>query len=181
SPPSTPTTNRRVYPSNTNPIYGFVKGVARGSVPYDLARTRAMKSPYSTRRDATRGYDVQTRDILTRCEALADRTSSWVYLAMQHPGSKTPFLSFASRKLRREVPEELVKIHKDVGAMMVLVKHSDRAQQLDVERMQLEATEKVVAAQDVAASALEEARVAREEIERMRAELALRDHILGNN
>ncbi|KAF6749335.1 hypothetical protein DFP72DRAFT_1073452 [Ephemerocybe angulata] len=174
--PTTTPQQKRVHPSDTNAVYGHVNGAARGTTVISMARVRAMKAPYTTRATATHGFDYLSRDLISRCEALADRTSGWLYIAMQHPGSKLPFLHYTSRKLRREAAAEMNTIHKEVGDMMKLVKRGDRAQDLNIERATMQAEKMVQEATDMATKSEQAAKAAQEENARLLAELAARDH-----
>ncbi|RXW22158.1 hypothetical protein EST38_g3692 [Candolleomyces aberdarensis] len=117
--------SRCVYPSDTRAIHGYIEGVGRGNEPAQMARVRPAKPLDRDQRKAMKHYDKWTRDLFTRCESISNSTGCWMYVAVQHPSSRTPFLHFASRKVRREAPEELRDIHQDVSRMMVLLKRAD--------------------------------------------------------
>ncbi|KAF6747733.1 hypothetical protein DFP72DRAFT_1075015 [Ephemerocybe angulata] len=174
---------KRIFPSGKNPLFKTVKGAARGSVPILMPRVRKLKARYLTAKASSRAYDNLTRDIITRCEDIAERTNSWVYFAVQNPASKTPFLNYASRKFRKDAKEELKEIHKLMGKTMSTVKAADRASDLSVVRVQELADEKVKEANDLAAQAEKALREAQEEIERLKADMAtqksVRDLLLG--
>ncbi|KAJ2911918.1 hypothetical protein MD484_g8502, partial [Candolleomyces efflorescens] len=174
SPPSTPTAARkRVYASNSNAIHGFIEGVGRGNGLLDMARVRPMKPVATSRKSATRKFNRFARDMFTRAEDISNGTACWMYVAMHQPGSGHPFLHFASRRLRSEAPEELQKIHQQVGTTMSMLKRADRARLLDHERVRMEAEKS-------AAVALARADKAELEVERLRQELEARDKVLSS-
>ncbi|RXW15218.1 hypothetical protein EST38_g10631 [Candolleomyces aberdarensis] len=148
---------KRAYPSDSNPFFGVIEGLGRGNEKTKMARVRELKHPYADQATANKRFDVLSRDLLTRAEALAHRTSGWVYVAVHHPSARTSFLHFTSRKLRKEAPEEVHKIHKEAGKMMSLVKRADRVQVINYERERADAQEKLVAAQEAARVAQAEA------------------------
>ncbi|KAJ3532945.1 hypothetical protein NMY22_g7545 [Coprinellus aureogranulatus] len=172
------TIQARVYASDANPIHGRIT-VYRGNKKYKIARLHKMKHLYQKRKDATKAFDRLSRDAVTRVEAAAERTGGWVYLAMLHPGSRQPFLEYASRRLRKDATEEVEQVHKAVSTMMHLVKQADRAADIDVQRVQQQAEEQVRKAQDEADAAKAAADAALEENARLRKALAVRDQILS--
>ncbi|TEB10929.1 hypothetical protein FA13DRAFT_1806193 [Coprinellus micaceus] len=120
---------KHVYPSDVNPVFGTMTGVGRGSSVYQMARETSFEGPLR--------QPQGLRFVLSRAahaESVAERTGAWVYVAMQHPGSRTPFIHYASRKLRAEAPEELQVIHCDMNRAMTLLKQADRAHHLDLIR-----------------------------------------------
>ncbi|TEB19513.1 hypothetical protein FA13DRAFT_1797538 [Coprinellus micaceus] len=125
---------KHVYPSDVNPVFGTMTRVGRGSSVYQMARKHRLKDPYANRKDAVRAFESGSRNVITRAESVAERTGAWVYVAMQHPRSRTPFIHYASRKLRAEAPEELQVIHRDMNRAMTLLKQADRAHHLDLIR-----------------------------------------------
>ncbi|KAJ2936236.1 hypothetical protein H1R20_g857, partial [Candolleomyces eurysporus] len=172
-------TKKRVYPSDGKAPYGYIEGAGRGNEPAHMARTREQKPPFIDQTLATRYYREKAKDILTRCEDVAYRTSSWVYIAMQHPAANSNFLHYASLKLRMEAPQELNQLHKDVGRMMSTLKRADRLQTIDVTRYQQQADERVQVAEDQAREADSRAQRAESETDRLRKELDARDRLLA--
>ncbi|RXW11581.1 hypothetical protein EST38_g14276 [Candolleomyces aberdarensis] len=149
-----------------------------------MARKRGLKMIPKTQRSASRIFNDASREILTRCEDLSNRTASWIYIAMHHPGASVPFLHFASRRIRKEAPDELAKIHQEVSSMMKLLKRADRTHSLEQEREKLEAhrmaAEAVKQAEEAnkqAAEASDRATRAELESERLRRELEARNKI----
>ncbi|TFK17131.1 hypothetical protein FA15DRAFT_605677, partial [Coprinopsis marcescibilis] len=59
-------------------------------------------------------------------ESLSTRTGCWMYFAIQHPSSRSPFIHFASRKLVNEAGELVEEFHKDVSRPMSAVMRADR-------------------------------------------------------
>ncbi|KAJ2935063.1 hypothetical protein H1R20_g1992, partial [Candolleomyces eurysporus] len=164
--------SRRVYPSDTRAIHGYIEGMGRGNEPAQMARVRPAKPLDRDQKKAMKHYDKWTRDLFTRCKSISNSTGCWMYVAIQHPSSRTPFLHFASRKIRREAPEELKDIHQDISRMMVLLKRADRSKNLDFHRQHQEAEEQ-------ARLATARATRAESEAERLQAELAARERIIS--
>ncbi|RXW13778.1 hypothetical protein EST38_g12077 [Candolleomyces aberdarensis] len=187
---------KRIYPSDGKAPYGYIEGAGRGNgaagafsvavsgpmhLPFgsDMARTREQKPAFVDQTLATRYYREKAKDILTRCEDLAHRTSCWVYIAVQHPAANSTFLHYASLKLRMEAPQELNQLHKDVGRMMSTLKRADRLQAIDATRYQQQADERVQMAEEQAREADARAQRAESETDRLRNELDARNRLLA--
>jgi methyl-accepting chemotaxis protein len=106
---------------------------------------------------------------------------------MQHPKAKQPFTHFASRRLRKEAPEELKKIHKEVSSMMKVLLRANHSHTLDftreqeqAARMVEEASQQVQEASRQVQDANERASKAEEEAERLRKEMAATQYILSS-
>ncbi|KAF6758697.1 hypothetical protein DFP72DRAFT_1064801 [Ephemerocybe angulata] len=176
---------KRITPSAVNAVHGFVNGACRGSKPTEVPRTRAVEPPFVTRKEASRAFRAQTKDLLTRAESVADRSAAWVYIAMQQPGAKKPFVHFASRKIRREAPKELEQVHITVSGMMALLMRGDRAKDLETVREHMETEEKLKKAELAATEAeraakaiADENAVLKAQIAEQRAQVAARDALL---
>lgn len=59
------------------------------------------------------------------------RTGSWVYIAVQHPAAKKPFVHFASAKLRREHPRGLARVHAEMTNVMSSLGMANQRQLVD--------------------------------------------------
>ncbi|RXW13467.1 hypothetical protein EST38_g12387 [Candolleomyces aberdarensis] len=183
---SHPLKKKRVYPSDSKPKEGYIDGVSCGDHPVDMARKQGLEPLPKTQRSASRLFNDTSREILTWCEDLANRSASWIYIAMHHPAATLPFTHFASRRIRKEAPEELAKIHQEVSSIMRLLKRTDRTHSLDNEReteeacrMAAEATKAQEASQQ-AQEASERAARAELETERLRRELAARNKVISD-
>ncbi|KAJ3521135.1 hypothetical protein NMY22_g12436 [Coprinellus aureogranulatus] len=143
----------RVYPSNRNPVHGFIEGLARGNEPISLARVRALKAVYEKNSDAVKAFDTLIRDLFTRCEDIANRTSCWLYIAVQHPSSRQAFAHYASPKFRREAGEDMGKIHEAVGRTMANLTLAARLESIELLRQKSAALEQAKAAEARAESA----------------------------
>ncbi|KAF6742532.1 hypothetical protein DFP72DRAFT_1081836 [Ephemerocybe angulata] len=163
---------RRARASNVNPLYDVVRGVGRGSEELRMARVRPIKAPIRNQKAAVKYYDYAVKDLMCRAESIANATGCWLYVAMQHPSSRTPFTHYASRKLRREAEADLGSIHSDMNRMMSQLKRADREQFLDFVRSQERAQESVREANARAEQAASEA-------ERLKGELAAREALLN--
>ncbi|KAF6749910.1 hypothetical protein DFP72DRAFT_1072818 [Ephemerocybe angulata] len=175
--PTTATPTHRAYASNANPVHGMIKGVCRGNDVTSMARTRAPKSPFKNTADAQTFCEYNVRDLFSRVESLAESTNAWAYIAIQHPWSRTPFLHYTSRKLRKEAPNDVAVLHRDVSRIMSQVKRADRSRLLELVKTK-------DAAEEAARAAEERALRAEQEVERMKAasaqqaSLSARDFVL---
>ncbi|KAG2024116.1 hypothetical protein CC2G_001703 [Coprinopsis cinerea AmutBmut pab1-1] len=156
---------KRVQPSGVNAIFGYVDGVGRGNEKYRLHRTRELLPPITDQARATRALDRWITDLVSRAESISFRTGAWLYLAVQHPASKTPFIHYASKKLRKEGQAEVEAIHKEVRqAMNTLTRAHKRA---------VVASEREISeAQTQAKEALERAERAESELEKLKRLIA---------
>ncbi|KAG2009481.1 hypothetical protein CC2G_012414 [Coprinopsis cinerea AmutBmut pab1-1] len=109
---------KRRQPSGTYARFGKVEGAGRGNDVWDLYRVRHLKPPIKEQAEATRKLERWTIDLMSRAESISTRTGCWLYLAIQHPASKTPFAHYVSRKLRNDAPEDVAIIHKEVRQTM---------------------------------------------------------------
>ncbi|KAH6884771.1 hypothetical protein BKA70DRAFT_1445673 [Coprinopsis sp. MPI-PUGE-AT-0042] len=150
----------RPQPSGVNPIHGLVQGAGCGREPYAIACGRKLKDPILDQALATKSFDRWTQDLVTRCESISSRTKCWLYLAVQHPQSKTPFVHFTSSKLLKEAPEEVSKIHTEASKMMSTLTRGYRLSAVEAERGRLRAEEQ-------AEEALNRARKAEDELDRL--------------
>lgn len=91
---------------------------------------------------------------------------------MNQPASRTSFTHFASKKLRREAPQELGRVHSSVSKMMTLVKRVDRGEFLKNTRL-------VEEAQAQAADAQTRAIDAEKRLSELQVELSNRDRLLS--
>ncbi|KAJ2911559.1 hypothetical protein MD484_g8856, partial [Candolleomyces efflorescens] len=179
---------KRVYPSDVNPQEGVIDGVGRGDCPVDnMARKRSLKPLPKTQTSASKVFNDTTREILTRCEDLANRTASWIYVAMHHPGAKVPFTHFASRRVRKEAPEELQRIHKEVSNMMKTLARADTTVSLqhiresaEAQRAAEEAAKQAEEAAQRAQEADERASRAEQENARLRQQLDARNKVISS-
>ncbi|KAJ2911576.1 hypothetical protein MD484_g8837, partial [Candolleomyces efflorescens] len=169
--PVSPANAKRRYPSNSKGPYGWIEGVGEGNEGAQMARTRELEEVFTEQKAATRHYRDKAKDVITRCESIATRSSCWLYVAMQHPSSTSNFYHFASRKLRMEAPDELNEIHKQVGRMMSTMKRAGKLQNIDFCRQQQQAEEQVKMAQIQVQEADERATVAELEADRLRKEV----------
>ncbi|EAU81813.1 hypothetical protein CC1G_10416 [Coprinopsis cinerea okayama7 len=144
----------RRQPSGRNATWGVVEGAGRGSEPYPIHRVRELKPVISSQRKATKDLDRWTADLLSRCESISTRTGCWLYLAMQHPASRTPFVHFTSRKLRKDAPEHVRKIHNEVRLTMNALTRADRRARVEVES-ELQMTQQKLASAEKRAEDLE--------------------------
>ncbi|KAH6905371.1 hypothetical protein BKA70DRAFT_1108112, partial [Coprinopsis sp. MPI-PUGE-AT-0042] len=94
-------------------------------------------------------------------ESFAVQTGCWLYFAVQHPDSKSPFVHYSSHKLRREGASDLQVIHQEVGRTMSALVRADRVSKVDIIRSQAAAEEK-------ASEALYRATKAEDELERLK-------------
>ncbi|KAH6912407.1 hypothetical protein BKA70DRAFT_1423105 [Coprinopsis sp. MPI-PUGE-AT-0042] len=134
----------RLRLSNLHPIFGLVDGAGRGGSILEIARQRELEAPFNFVSDATRKYEGWVKDLLTRCESISSRTGCWLYLAIQHPNSRTPFTHFTSRKLRNEAPEQVTSIHSLASQMMAALTRADRRSKVEAEMAKVEAEKKAV-------------------------------------
>ncbi|EAU86897.2 hypothetical protein CC1G_10788 [Coprinopsis cinerea okayama7 len=131
--PPTASSGTRKQPSGVNPLYGFVDGAGRGSEEYKIYRTRALEPAYEDQADATANLARWTTDLLTRVESISYRTGCWLYLAVHHPMSRTPFIHFVSKKLRRDAPTEVERLHKEVRQLMTTLTRAQKRSVVEAE------------------------------------------------
>ncbi|RXW14433.1 hypothetical protein EST38_g11420 [Candolleomyces aberdarensis] len=171
-PPGEAMPDKRLWPSDKAHPFGYIDGLARGSEPIEWARQRKKGGPIIKQEYVSKSWEYWAQELFTRAERMADAVSGWVYVAIQQPGSRGPFVHFASRRVRKEAPDELAAVHNQVARMMAILKRGDRAQNLDLIRE----NEKV---KDQAESAEKRAFEAESELTRLRAELNARNHLLS--
>ncbi|KAK7055926.1 hypothetical protein R3P38DRAFT_3566036 [Favolaschia claudopus] len=102
SPGSTPTPRARIRASNGNPAFGKVQGAYRGSETADIIRSRAQRQKISDRKECSARFGRKTKELIERCEDLAQETGCWLFFTAQHPYAKEPFYHFASSRLLRD-------------------------------------------------------------------------------
>ncbi|KAJ2920825.1 hypothetical protein H1R20_g16269, partial [Candolleomyces eurysporus] len=166
-PPGEPKPDKRLWPSDKAHPFGFIDGLAR-----EWARQRKKGSPIIKQEYVSKSWEYWARELFTRAERMADAVSGWVYVAIQQPGSRGPFVHFASRRVRREAPDELAAVHNQVARMMAILKRGDRAQNLDLIRENEKVKDQI---QSVEKRAFE----AESELTRLRAELNARNQLLS--
>ncbi|KAF6755500.1 hypothetical protein DFP72DRAFT_342871 [Ephemerocybe angulata] len=104
--------------SSLNPIHGWVKGAGCGNDGADVPRTQRLDPPYGTVAERTKAYRRMAHSLLTKAESVGTRTGSWVYVAIQNPGSGSSFWHYTSPKLRSEGAKELQNVHKVMNNFM---------------------------------------------------------------
>ncbi|KAF6758358.1 hypothetical protein DFP72DRAFT_751643, partial [Ephemerocybe angulata] len=117
---------KRVFPSGARPIYDYIEGVGQGKRALSMARKRELKPRITDQVKASKFYSEWVHDLMTRCESISVRTGCWLYVAVQHPASRTPFMHYSSPKLRREASQALATFHEQVSMAMTALVHSDR-------------------------------------------------------
>ncbi|EAU87320.2 hypothetical protein CC1G_02079 [Coprinopsis cinerea okayama7 len=156
---------KRIQPSGVNHFHGFVEGAGRGSEEYRVYRVRELKPPITDETKATKDLERWTIDLLSRCEAISTRSGCWLYMAIQHPAARTPFVHFMSRKLRRDAPEACKLIHREVRQTMNALTRAHRRGRVELE-VELEKTK------DDLESAQKRAEDAERALEALKAKLA---------
>ncbi|KAJ2920862.1 hypothetical protein H1R20_g16232, partial [Candolleomyces eurysporus] len=164
---------RRLYPSDKNAHHGHIEGVGRGNRMIKMARKRPLKAVYTNQRTSSASFRALTRDLMTRAEDIANRTASWLYVAIHNPGASQPFTHFASRRLRLEAPDDLQKIHQQVASLMTVLKRADRSHSFQSEKEKEEAIQKMKEATERAEKATAQAANSKAEILRLREELRI--------
>ncbi|KAJ2932144.1 hypothetical protein H1R20_g4971, partial [Candolleomyces eurysporus] len=167
------TKKKRVYPSDKNALHGHIEGVGRGNRMIKMARKRQLKAIYTNQRTSSASFRALTRDLMTRAEDIANRTASWLYVAIHNPGASQPFTHFASRRLRLEAPDDLQKIHQQVASLMTVLKRTDRSHSFQSEKEKEEAIQKMKEATERAEKATAHAANSEAEILRLREELRI--------
>ncbi|KAJ2928407.1 hypothetical protein H1R20_g8708, partial [Candolleomyces eurysporus] len=178
SKPSAPTKKKRVYASDKNPHHGYIEGVGRGNRMIKMARKRKLKVVYTDQHTSSMNWRRLTRDFMTRAEDVANRTASWLYVAIHNPAASQPFTHFASRRLRLEAPDDLQKIHQQVASLMTVLKRADRSHSLQSEKEKEKVLQKMQEATDKAEKAMEQVAKAESEAQRLREELDARNKVL---
>ncbi|KAG2003593.1 hypothetical protein CC2G_004185 [Coprinopsis cinerea AmutBmut pab1-1] len=163
SPTPSPTKpkEKRTQPSGANAKWGTVEGAGRGNDVWDVYRVRKLKPPIRDQAEATRKLERWTIDLMSRAEAISTRTGCWLYLAIQHPASKTPFTHYTSRKLRNDAPEDVEVIHKEVHHTMNNLTRAHK-------RRLFEAEKEAQAAKEEASAATKRAERAEDELSRLK-------------
>ncbi|KAJ2927244.1 hypothetical protein H1R20_g9851, partial [Candolleomyces eurysporus] len=175
---SPPTKKKRVYASDKNPHHGYIEGVGRGNRMIKMARKRKLKVVYTDQHTSSMNWRRLTRDFMTRAEDVANRTASWLYVAIHNPAASQPFTHFASRRLRLEAPDDLQKIHQQVASLMTILKRADRSHSLQSEKEKEKVLQQMQEATDKAEKAMEQAAKAESEAQRLREELDARNKVL---
>ncbi|EAU92067.2 hypothetical protein CC1G_06054 [Coprinopsis cinerea okayama7 len=152
---------KRTQPSGVNPKWGKVQGAGRGNDVWEVHRVRELKPPIKDQALATRKLERWTVDLISRAEAVSTRTGCWLYLAIQHPSSKTPFTHFTSRKLRNDAASDVELIHKQV-------RHTMNSLTRGHKRSMFEAEKELEVANAKASSATKRAERAEEELLRLK-------------
>ncbi|EAU89569.1 hypothetical protein CC1G_02458 [Coprinopsis cinerea okayama7 len=161
TPSSTTPKVKRTQPSGANAKWGTVEGAGRGNDVWEVYRVRKLKPPIKGQAEATRKLERWTIDLMSRAEAISTRTGCWLYLAIQHPASKTPFSHFTSRKLCNDAPEDVEVIHKEVRHTMNNLTRAHK-------RRLFESEKEIQAAKDEANAATQRAERAEDELCRLK-------------
>ncbi|KAJ2935984.1 hypothetical protein H1R20_g1110, partial [Candolleomyces eurysporus] len=177
--PSPSTKKKRVYASDKNPHHGYIEGVGRGNRLIKMARQRKLKTVYTEQHASSVNWRRLTRDLMTRAEDVANRTASWLYIAIHNPAASQPFTHFASRRLRLEAPEDLQKIHQQVSSLMTVLKRADRSHSFQSEKEKEQVLQKMQEATEKAEKAMEQVAKAESEAQRLRDELEARNKVLS--
>ncbi|KAJ2929917.1 hypothetical protein H1R20_g7194, partial [Candolleomyces eurysporus] len=167
------TKKKRVYPSDKNTLHGHIEGVGRGNCMIKMTRKCQLKAIYTNQRTLSASFRALTRDFMTRAEDIANRTASWLYVAIHNPGASQPFTHFASRRLRLEAPDDLQKIHQQVASLMTVLKRADRSHSFQSKKEKEEAIQKMKEATERAEKATAQAANSEAEILRLREELRI--------
>ncbi|KAJ3564310.1 hypothetical protein NP233_g8384 [Leucocoprinus birnbaumii] len=153
--------------------YGIIEGVMRGNHPFKgLKRTTALRPPSQTSSHASKRFQRVIRQILTRVENLSVETGCWIYIAAQHATAVTPFVHYASPRLRAEAGPELDIIHTNFSTMMKTLVMSRRREVMELTLELEQKNEQLEATQRAAVEAQREAQAQREESLRKDAVIA---------
>ncbi|KAJ3562063.1 hypothetical protein NP233_g9808 [Leucocoprinus birnbaumii] len=153
--------------------HGLIEGVMRGNYDFrGLKRTTALRPPSQTSTHASKRFHRVIRQILTRIENLAVETGCWIYFAAQHATAVTPYIHYASPRLRTEAGPELDIIHTNFS---IIMKTLVMARRREVMELTLELEENRERLQDAQKNA-EDARRAALELE---AESARKDAVIA--
>ncbi|EEB96864.1 hypothetical protein MPER_03923, partial [Moniliophthora perniciosa FA553] len=156
---STGTIKARVRPSRSNPAYGLVDGVLRGTAEWKIPRVRPRKSILPENKIHKR-FDEKTAGIVTRCEELGNETGAWVYFSAHCPGTRHGAVQYFSKRFRKEAPtgvEELATLSGKVFKALINSRRRDVVQaELEVARLraQAEASQAAVASSKAEVDAL---------------------------
>ncbi|KAJ3561054.1 hypothetical protein NP233_g10432 [Leucocoprinus birnbaumii] len=153
--------------------HGSIEGVMRGNYEFrGLKRTTALRPPSQTSTHASKRFHRVIRQILTRVENLAVETGCWIYLAAQHATAVTPYIHYASPRLRTEAGPELDIIHTNFS---IIMKTLVMARRREVMELTLELEENRERLQD----AQKDAEEAKREAHEHKAELARKDAVIA--
>ncbi|KAH9480103.1 hypothetical protein JR316_0006700 [Psilocybe cubensis] len=92
--------------SARDPYNGFVEGAYRGSEIYQIVRGHALPSPIADNTRAVRRFMSTINSIVEKCEDLSRQTSCWLFIGAQHSTARSPAISYASPRLRRDAAEQ---------------------------------------------------------------------------
>ncbi|KAJ3569440.1 hypothetical protein NP233_g5045 [Leucocoprinus birnbaumii] len=153
--------------------HGFIEGVMRGNYDFrGLKRSTALRPPSQTSTHASKRFHRVIRQILTRVENLAVETGCWIYIAAQHATAVTPYIHYASPRLRAEAGPELDIIHTNFS---IIMKTLIMARRREVMELTLELEEN----REQLHNAQKDTENARREAEEHRAESARKDAVIA--
>ncbi|KAJ7704644.1 hypothetical protein B0H14DRAFT_2548090 [Mycena olivaceomarginata] len=153
SPATTPTPRSRIRPSKANPTFGKVKGAYRGSEPAGIVRTRPKKEALTDRKACSQRFSRKTKELIERCEDLAQETGCWLFFTAQHTHAKEPFYHYTSPRLLRDSKSDVETVTNTFNKLFASLL---AARQKDASLMHKQ-LEEVQAAQASSSRALEEA------------------------
>ncbi|EEB91589.1 hypothetical protein MPER_10029, partial [Moniliophthora perniciosa FA553] len=103
-PPLTKPGEDRIRPCKSNPCYGFVDGVKRGSETWEVARKAPKYEMLSSWAECNKKFNDRVQALARTAEEMADETGCWVYLACQMPAGRHEYTHYTCYRLRKEAP-----------------------------------------------------------------------------
>ncbi|EEB91692.1 hypothetical protein MPER_09914 [Moniliophthora perniciosa FA553] len=132
----------RIRPSQSNPTYGLVDGVLRGTTEWRIPRIRARKSILHEKKIHKR-FDEKVTAIANRCEELGDETGAWVQFSAHFPGARHGAVQYFSKRFRKEAPqgvEDLMVLSGKVFKALVNSRRKDVVQaELEIAHLRAQA------------------------------------------
>ncbi|KAJ7849342.1 hypothetical protein B0H13DRAFT_1869607 [Mycena leptocephala] len=114
----TPTTGRE-RASKKNPVFGKVKGAYRGSEPLEIIKQRDYRPAILDRAQCTQRFSKKTRDLIEKCDELAQETSCWLFFSAQHINANEAFLHYSSPRLVKEGRKEVEDLTNDFNKLYI--------------------------------------------------------------
>ncbi|EDR10868.1 uncharacterized protein LACBIDRAFT_315807 [Laccaria bicolor S238N-H82] len=146
-----------------------VEGVARGSRPYAISRSRTLPDLLSGQ-NASKYFNIQMKDIVNRCERLAHATGAWIFFTANHSNARQEFIHYSSPKFRLEAHDAIEGITNEFDSIfdnLITTRRADGfAKQAEL-RQQLQEKQSQLDSRDVELQ--ETSKVAEELLGRLKA------------
>ncbi|KAJ6477492.1 hypothetical protein DFH09DRAFT_1108600 [Mycena vulgaris] len=169
--PSPTPTKIRDRPSKKTPIFGKVKGAYRGSKPLEIVRQRGSRALISDKIACTQRFTRKSRELIERCEDLAQETSCWLFFTAQHVNANEPFLHYSSPRLLRDGKSDIEDITNEFNKLFISLSAARQREAFEMSKKLQDAEAKHASTSKILESTTQDLEVARSEGEEQKKRL----------